>query len=275
MRRLPFEACLYAVLVIGMCPGCWAAASAQETPQTAARLAAPVSSFKVERMTVIDAVMRLGQQEHIPLGIEYANPDDLRKVITVDLRRTTIGQALSAVLPKGKGYIVRVRDGVVNISNKAVPEGRRNILNQVLPEFVVPESRPAVTVVMAAALLRLQLEHELRPQRPPRRSKPYGVAGSLPVGRMENQVGPLTLRKVTVRQVLNRLVSEHDNAAWIVVVAPEELRRLPPRQFSLNTGDLWIIGEYDIRPTRWSDSVLGLLRGSWPKPSRHKPDSRE
>jgi hypothetical protein len=171
------------------------------------------------------------------------------------------------MLPAGKGYMVRVRDQVINISHRSVPPKNRNLLDRVLPVFSIPQSQHPFTVVMASNYLRGDLDRQLHPPRPCPHSRPCGVVGNMPVGRLENQIGPLKLRNVTVRKVLNRLVSEHNNSAWLVVVPPWQLARTPPRTLSLNVNDLWQILEYDVRPLRWSDSVLATLRETWPRPS--------
>ena len=66
---------------------------------------------------------------------------------------------------------------------------------------------------------------------------------------------------VTVRQVLNRLVSEGNKAAWVVVVPPAQLNKLPERT-------PWYVIAYDDPRREWGAGITQLLQLSW------KPESR-
>jgi len=225
-----------------------------------------IKLFNVLQTTRIDALMKLGQENRLSLGIEYANPDHLRAPITVRLEDGDIEEALAAILGPLGGYSWRCENGVINIRHKGSPTARNNILDRLLTEFSIPESTQPVTIILASAYLRIGLQRHLYPTDPCRGARPCGTVGSLPVGRLDNRVRPFTSRRVTVRQVLNRLVSEHNNAAWIVLVPPRELARKPPETLSLNVNDLWQIYEYDLAATRWSDIILLSLRPNWPSP---------
>ncbi|MBZ5544265.1 MAG: hypothetical protein LAO07_11395 [Acidobacteriia bacterium] len=242
--------------------------------QTTGILAQRVDSYAVDGMTVIDGVMQLAQQAHIPLGIEYANPDDMSVRVSLNLRSPTVGEALEAILPSGKGYVVCGLDGVVHITNTNVPPRDKNALDRVLREFSIPRASGLVTVVMASNLLRMELKRSLQPAPSQAATGPVGIVGSLPVGRVENKIGPLSLHNVTVRKVLDRLVSEHNNSAWLVVVPPERLEHPPSGSPSLNVNDLWLILEYDVSPPRWSDGLLSLLRQNWSRRFRSEEPQR-
>jgi hypothetical protein len=224
----------------------------------------PVSSFKAEGLTMIDALMELARSEHVPLGIEYANPDDFVRAVNVDLGSTTLGQAFEALLPGNKSYSIRVHDGVVHLVNSAVSAKRPTLLDQVVPEFsAAPDHGNPLTVVMASNLLRLNLEQLFSPKPPSPSSGPVGIVATLPSGLLKNEIGPLRLRNKTVRQILDRLVSEHNNSAWIILVPPAELKHLPRHGQYWSVNDLWLILEYNLSPLRWSDNLLGLLRSNW------------
>ena len=223
-----------------------------------------VTSFRADGLTMIDALLQLARSERIALGIEYANPDDLAQSVTVKLGPTTVGQAFEALLPRNKGYALRVQDGVVHLVNRAVSSRRHTLLDQVVPEFsVAPDHGMPLTVVMASYRLRAMLERLLAPKAPSPRSGPVGEAASLSGGLSGSQIRPLKLRNKTVRQILDRLVSENHNAAWIILVPPDQLDRLPRHGPSFNLSDLWDILEYDVSPRRWSDGLLPLLRSRW------------
>jgi hypothetical protein len=83
-----------------------------------------------------------------------------------------------------------------------------------------------------------------------------GVMGSIIGARPEDQVGPLTMHGATVRQVLNRLVSEGNKAAWVLLVPPAQLSKLPAR-------NLWYIIAYDDPRREWGAAMTPLLQRSW------------
>jgi hypothetical protein len=242
-------------------PRCQSGPQAAPSPPI---LSKPVASFRVDGLELIGAIVQLAKGERIALAIEYANPDDLAQRVTVKLGPTTVGQVLDALLPRSKGYSVRVQSGVVHLLNKAVTSRRPTLLDRVIPEFsVTPHGRMQITVVMASGWLVEALERLLYPWPKSPGHRPMGIAGSGPVGLMQNQIGPLKLRNKTVRQILDRLVSEHHNSAWIIVVPPDEMDRLPhngPFFYDIN---LWDILEYDRSQGRWSDGLLPELRSHW------------
>ncbi len=62
-----------------------------------------VRSFRVEKLGIFDASLRFGQQEAIPLGIEYVDPDNLWNPVRVNLLHASVRQILEAILAHGKG----------------------------------------------------------------------------------------------------------------------------------------------------------------------------
>jgi len=65
-----------------------------------------------------------------------------------------------------------------------------------------------------------------------------GIIGDYPSGNPQFRVGPWTMRNATVGQILNRIVSEHNNGAWVVQQAPWNMDKEP-------SYGLWRLFEYD------------------------------
>ncbi|HEY6273051.1 MAG TPA: hypothetical protein VIX19_13810 [Terriglobales bacterium] len=76
--------------------------------EAAARL---VPSFDVNGGGLVEALLRLGEQERVPMGIEYVDADALEKPVKISLRQVTVAQALDALLPQESGYSWRLQDG--------------------------------------------------------------------------------------------------------------------------------------------------------------------
>ena len=176
-----------------------------------------------------DALLRLGGQEQVPMGIEYVSRESLEKLITEDFHNTTVEGILEHLLGS-KGYCWRVQDDVVDVSHKSVATGKANLSNHVLPTFVIRRC----SVADASNVLYMSLNSQLH-------SEVTGYAGDYNPGDPQDLIGPLEMRNTTVRQILNRLVSANNRAAWVIRVQPGRLGQLP-------TGGLWTIIEYENPP---------------------------
>lgn len=204
-----------------------------------------VPSFVFDRLPAIDAVLLLGQQEGIPLGIEYLSCEAIERPMTLRMGRARVEEILEALLPREKGYAWEVQQEVIVIRHQRVPPPELNLLDRVLPEFAVPRT----TVQHASGLLAMALFREVYPLPPT-----HGFVNLFEPDETSNAVGPFELRQATARQALNRIVSENRNAAWIVKVKPEHMNQLYPER-------LWIIMEYQTPTRRVSDTPRYMVFG--------------
>jgi len=199
-----------------------------------------VTSFNVTGVSRIDAILMLAQRQRIPLGIEYAGMQ-LFEPISVRLSQTDVQGAASAIFPLDAGFRISSDDGVLVISHRKVPAAPLNVLDTRLANFSIPKCS------LQEAYIRLanQLLAQLTP--PPGRR---GITGSIP-GAGSVQIGPFTMSDVTVREVLNRIVREHGNAAWIVQVEPQVLSLPSGTDLEKKVADgsliAWTVVEYSNR----------------------------
>ena len=250
MRSARLELYLFAsVLIVSPMVRNGSLNAAQATQPTPI-LAKWVSSLKVQDLSLVDALLRLGQQERIPLGIEYVSREALEKPISEDFHNTTVGEIVQVLLGGGRGYTWRVRDGVLNVSHSSVATGKANLLNRVLPEFVMRRC----SVADASNVLYMSLNSQLHPE-------VTGYAGDYNPGDMQNLVGPLELRNAPVRHILNLIVGAGDKrSAWAVRVQPGCLDQLPP-------DGLWTIIEYQTPPRRYAEDLRREIFGREPPAS--------
>jgi hypothetical protein len=117
---------------------------------------------------------------------------------------------------------------VVMVTHRGAPHGRKNLLNLRISEFTI-----AREVTLQAA--SLQLLGRLYFVQHPRAT---GIVGDYPSGNPQFRVGPWTMRNTTVRQILNRIVSQHNNGAWVVQQPPWNMDKEPEY-------GLWRVIEYD------------------------------
>ena len=216
---------------------------ATQAGQSSAILSKRVASFNTRGMCLIEALLKLGQQEQVPLGIEYVNREALVNPLTKDFHNTTVGEIVHALLGGGKGYTWRVRGGVLNVSHRSVASGQANLLNRVLPKFAITKC----TLEVASHGLYMELCLHLHPEI-------TGWAGDFYPGNLQNLIGPLELRNAPVRQILNCLVSANKKGAWIVRVQPGCLNQLP-------SGGLWTITDYETPPRRYAEDLRREIFG--------------
>jgi hypothetical protein len=101
-------------------------------------------------------------------------------------------------------------------------------LNTRIPEFAIDKE---VTLQDASLKLLGALYWALNPHS-------TGILGDYPGGNPKFRVVPLRMRNATVRQILNRIVSQRRNGAWVVQQAPWNMDKDP-------SYGLWRVIEYD------------------------------
>lgn len=176
----------------------------------------PVSLFSMRDQNMIDALLQLGQEQRIPIGIEYIDAAAFRSRISLHEQDTTVGRLLDTIT-HGQGYSWFANGGVIIVTHNGVPQGRKNLLNLCISEFTIARE---VTLQAASLQLLGKLYFVLHPHA-------TGIAGDYPSGNPQFRVGPWTMRNATVRQILNRIVSQHNNGAWVVQQAPWNMDKQP------------------------------------------------
>jgi len=246
VAKASLTALLMAVTMLG--------AAGIQPPRTAA---SRVESFRANGVTMLGALLKLGQQEHLSLGIDYLNLDAVEAPVRVSLEHTTVGQILDAIVRQDPGYFWRLKDGIVVVSHEGAPTGPRNLLDYVLPVFSIPRC----TLQEANQALWMTLYVRLHPET-------KGFAGTYSPGRMSTRVGPFYLRASSVRQALDAIVSGAGDAAWVAQVPPDHLQELPP------TG-LWRLIDFrDPDVLRQADLVRQNLHRSAPATAQQRGRGR-
>jgi hypothetical protein len=209
-----------------------------------------VGSFRVSGLPALDALLDFGQREQIPLGVEYVSREAVEVPTTVDLHEATVTEILEAICPKNRGYRWAVEQDVVVVTHSRVPPGKQNLLNRAIPAFSVGRT----PLQSANVALNMTLFPRVYP-----RPEPYGFVNIGEPGDPKDLVGPLNLKNPSVRRVLNELVRQNRNAAWVVTVRPENMGRF-------DMGKHWRILEYESPPRRWAgflrQSIFGVAQHS-------------
>jgi len=187
----------------------------------------PVASFGVRESNMIDALLQLGKEQQVPIGIEYIDAAAFRSRITLHAQNSTMGTLLD-IITHGQGYRWLIQDGVVMVTHDGEPHGRKNLLNTRIPEFAIDKE---ITLQAASLKLLGALYWALNPHS-------MGIVGDYPGGNPKFRVGPLRMKNATVRQILNRTVSQRRNGAWVVPQPPWNMDKDPSYGF-------WRVIEYD------------------------------
>ena len=147
----------------------------------------PVASFNVHELNMIDDLLQLGQEQQVPIGIEYIDAAAFRSRITLHARNSTMGSLLDTIT-HGQGYGWFTQGGVVIVTHDGAPRGHRNLLNTRIPEFAIDKE---VTLQDASLKLLGALYWALN-----RHST--GIMGDYPGGNPKFRVGPLRMKNSTV-----------------------------------------------------------------------------
>jgi hypothetical protein len=166
---------------------------------------------------MIDALLQLGQEQRIPIGIEYIDAAAaFSSRITLHEQDTTVGRLLDTIA-HGQDYSWFADRGVIIVTHNGALQGRKNLLHIRISQFTIARE---VTLQAASLQLLGKLYFVLHPHA-------TGIAGDYPSGNPQFLVGPWAMRNATLRQILNRIVSQHNNGAWVLQQAPWNLDKEP------------------------------------------------
>jgi hypothetical protein len=176
---------------------------------------------------MIDALLQFGQEQQVPIGIEYINAVAFRSRITLHPRDANVGSLLDTIT-HGQGYRWFIQDGVVMVTHHGEPQSRKNLLDMRIPEFANQQrDYPASRQPQIAGRSLVVTEC---PQ--------HWIVGDYPAGNPKFRVGRLRMKSATVRQILNRIVTQRRNGAWVVQQPPWNMDKDP-------SYGLWRVVEYD------------------------------
>src|SRR2546427_7516116 len=119
------------------------------------------SSFNSKGVGLTETLLKFSHEEHLPIAIEYVDRASMDRPINVSLRHKTIRQApLDSILLNGNGYRWKLRNGIIEITNKHGSKHAEGLLNKVIPVFKIPEGE---TAQMMSTKLWWQLQIALDP----------------------------------------------------------------------------------------------------------------
>jgi hypothetical protein len=184
-------------------------------------LSRPVSHFSVGQTSVLDALLWLGHDEGVSLGIEFSGVD-LSREVQVAANMTTVSEVVKKILGSSNTYLLYDSHGVVLIRKKGIRPPAW--LDHRLRQFEIPR----MELMTAGNALWMRLEADLNPSL-------KGFLGDLPVTDPIDEVGPFHEHGQSVRQLLIRIVASSRGAAWFPTVSGDRI------SFPSSTNRFWTI----------------------------------
>ena len=223
------------ILLIALC--CSSNLALGSRPPELLNLDSRVSHFAVQHRNLIDSLPDAWSNRRTYLLLLNTSTKRLFKLtLSLDLRHRSVRQLLTAST-RPAGYRWMLRDSVVTVTHSGALTGRSNLLNIRVQHFKIPES----TMQHAGVVLAINLYSVLNPHS-------GGVAGDYAGGNPKYLTGPFDLENKTVREILDRIVSQHRNGAWIVQQPPWTMGR------DLGYG-FWPIIEYDSTQSTYGNRI--------------------
>jgi hypothetical protein len=177
----------------------------------------PASDFDSKGLGLTETLLKFSQQQHLRIAVEYIDRSSMDQPIVVNLQKKTVRQGLDIILSNGHGYSWRLRNGIVEITNRRSSKRADKQLNVVIPVFKITDGE---TAKMASVMLWWNLQLKLDPN-----LKGYG--GDIFEGAEASTVKPAVLRNRTVREILAYIVLNSRAEGWIVAGPPQCLGFTP------------------------------------------------
>jgi len=175
------------------------------------------SDFESKGVGLTETLLRYSHQQNLRIAVEYVDRASMDRPITVNLQEKTVRQGLDTILRNIHGYSWRLRNGIIEVTNRSGSKRADKQLNMVIPVFKIADGE---TAKMASVMLWWNLQMKLDP-------KLKGFGGSILEGAETSKVNPAELRNRTVREILAYIALNSRAEGWIVAGPPECLGFTP------------------------------------------------
>jgi hypothetical protein len=175
----------------------------------------PAADFTSKGVGLTETILKFAHEEHLPIAIEYVDRASIAQPIAVSLQSKTVRQALDSILRNGRGYSWRLRNGIVEITNRHASKHAEGLLNKVIPVFKISEGE---TVQMTSTMLWWQLQIALDPSIKGFGGDVTGRSSTVKAGILHNR---------ELREILSYIVMNSRAEAWVVAGPPECLGFTP------------------------------------------------
>lgn len=190
--------------------------------------------------SALSALVQLGRQTNVCLGIEVTDLDLLSRPVSIVARNKALGSVMREVLQHSQRYDVSVEDAVVQVHTA----GRSTIATQL--DVVVPEYKTeSLTVAEASLALLFRLKKLYDPSI-------GGFGGNYSDRFPEDKVLPIDEHGKTAREILTQVVTNSRSGAWIAGPCPMAELRTSGRT-------CWTILEYRDDPETLAKQIDNIV----------------
>lgn len=171
-----------------------------------------------------EQLVQVAQHYKIPMGIEWVLQPGKEPTNSIAGKSPTVMALLNSILQSTPNYSITVRNGVVNVGQLRYVADSRNFLNLRIGEFNLDKAN----VFDADAKLRFTIHRSLHPERfagGTNGGYGYGVPDE---DGLDVQNISFSGKDLTVRDVLERIVSTNGNTLWLVNIAPSRMMKNEP-----------------------------------------------
>lgn len=163
----------------------------------------PVQRFTVSRTSEVEALVELGRESRVPMGVILADSELCRGRVSATWKNKTVRQ-IAGNLIAHRSYRVNTEGEVLLIEPSKIPEHQRRLLDLKIPRFAVPPG----TLREQESQLWASVKQTLNPRQ-------GSIANILSSPAARTYPG-LEFKNLTVRQILNQLSIQVDGI-WVLL----------------------------------------------------------
>jgi hypothetical protein len=199
-----------------------------------------VGRFEVNETSIPEALLKLGEDSRVPLGIVATDPELWKQKVSLRAENAGFTSVLGRILSGASGYRWHETQGVVVIANPDLHTAVNDSLYVTIPVFETsrPQAPPnARTAEAVSTKLWMTLLLHLDPQRK------EGFMGVLHPSDLDRELPSVDLGGHSVEEILNWIVSRHGAAAWVAMPFLGDIQKA-------QVGQLWKIFFYGQPPSK-------------------------
>lgn len=178
--------------------------------------------FTPGRGAVLDQLIAIAKNYHIPMGIEMHDSYNARMSVQIAKEPRSVHDLINKVLEGVPHYSVNEENGVLHVADPILCSDSRNFLNLRIREFRLKDA----SVYDADARLRMMIRMTLHPELYAQGWN--GGHGHPPGGPFDAHNITFSGSDLTVRDILDKIVASNGNAMWIVHLNPEQMMAEEP-----------------------------------------------
>lgn len=184
------------------------------------KLTLRIDAFDSESKSIPVRLIEVAQMFKIPMGIEWSDDPQAKALSPVHARNITIGNLLRQILAQQPGYEFRLDGGVVHIFATKLRDDPRNFLNIRLREFSLQKANMGAATYYLWGAIISHLH--------PRAGFGGGWGGHSMYKDFDAKKITISLRDLTVRQALSKIVEVQANALWVVGIRQRQMMEGEP-----------------------------------------------